>query len=67
MDEDGEWIADKNWLLGFEAYRERLRRRTSGEKPIWLDPLSAASIGWLSTMREVSGAPFTAGAMRTAS
>jgi hypothetical protein len=25
MDEDGEWIADKNLLLGFEAYRERVR------------------------------------------
>ena len=27
MDEDGEWIADKDVHLGIEAYRERFARQ----------------------------------------
>ncbi|MEA2868802.1 MAG: hypothetical protein QOE39_3517 [Bradyrhizobium sp.] len=26
MDENGQWIVDKNVFLGIEAYRERVRR-----------------------------------------
>lgn len=26
MDETGEWIAGKNLVTGFEAYRERIKR-----------------------------------------